>query len=209
MPKKPIDYSKTIMYHFVCEDSTITNEYVGHTTDWSSRKRHHKSNVSNINSKEHNSKKYKIMNENGGWENWRMVPIEEYPCETEIQARIREEYWRKELKADMNTNRAYRTEEEKKESQKKADLIRRPIDNKKHKIKYHTDPVFRLAELSRKKNEKEKRNNKDKVNEKRRILRHNNKELLKQETECQRYYRNMKKPYEDIFKGSCLQKLLF
>ena len=31
MPKKIIDYSKTIIYKIVCNDLTITEVYVGHT----------------------------------------------------------------------------------------------------------------------------------------------------------------------------------
>ena len=43
MPRKPIDYSKTISYKIVCNDLSITDCYVGHTTDFTKRKSHHKS----------------------------------------------------------------------------------------------------------------------------------------------------------------------
>jgi len=38
MPKKPIDYSKTIIYKFVCKDLDVTEIYVGHSTNWKQRK---------------------------------------------------------------------------------------------------------------------------------------------------------------------------
>ena len=185
MPKKPIDYSKTIMYHFVCEDSSIINEYVGHTTDWSSRKRSHKSDCKG---RRKDCYKYKIINENGGWENWRMVPLEEYSCENEIQARIREEYWRKELKADMNSRRAYRTQEELKEDKKKSNIKQRLIFNKSRVEKYKTDPTHR-----------EKRLNIEKVRYE------NNKEQI---TAKLRWKRAMKEQ-EKTFYLSFIQKLLF
>ena len=42
MPRKPIDYSKTIIYKIVCKNPEIKHLYVGHTTDITTRKRLHK-----------------------------------------------------------------------------------------------------------------------------------------------------------------------
>ena len=49
MPKKIIDYSKTIIYKIVCNDLNITDLYIGHTTNFIKRKATHKSNCNNIN----------------------------------------------------------------------------------------------------------------------------------------------------------------
>ena len=38
MPRKETDYSKTVIYKIVCNDLTITDIYVGHTTDFVVRK---------------------------------------------------------------------------------------------------------------------------------------------------------------------------
>jgi hypothetical protein len=38
MPKKPTDYSKTILYKLVCNDLNITECYVGHTTHFVKRR---------------------------------------------------------------------------------------------------------------------------------------------------------------------------
>ena len=91
MPRKSINYSKTIIYHFVCNNPEITYTYVGNTTNYVNRKNKHKDNCHN--EKYQEQEVYKVINKNGGWDNWNMVPIEEYPCENEIQARIREQYW--------------------------------------------------------------------------------------------------------------------
>jgi len=93
MPRLPIDYSKCIIYHFVCNDTSITESYVGHTTDITRRKSRHKSACCNQKSRDYNLKLYKNIRENGNWENWEMKPLEEFPCENKIQARIKEQEW--------------------------------------------------------------------------------------------------------------------
>ena len=42
MPRLPIDYSKSIIYKIVCDDISITDCYVGSTTQFSMRKSKHK-----------------------------------------------------------------------------------------------------------------------------------------------------------------------
>lgn len=107
---KPTDYSKLVIYKIRCLDENITDFYVGSTTCFKSRKNQHKIKVENGNK----SKIYETIRANGGWENWSMIEIELYPCNSSTEARIREEYWRVELQATLNTIRAYCTEEEKK-----------------------------------------------------------------------------------------------
>jgi pantothenate synthetase len=65
--------------------------------------------------KEYNKKKYVEIRENGEWVNFQMLEIEKYPCLDNNEARSRKEVLRKELKANMNTIRAFRTDEEKKQ----------------------------------------------------------------------------------------------
>ena len=42
MPRKEIDYSKTVIYKIVCNDLNVKDVYVGHTTDFTKRKASHK-----------------------------------------------------------------------------------------------------------------------------------------------------------------------
>ena len=42
MPKKNIDYSKTIIYKIVCKDLAVKDVYVGSTTHFINRKYGHK-----------------------------------------------------------------------------------------------------------------------------------------------------------------------
>ena len=41
--------------------------------------------------KNSNNKLYNTIRENGGWDNFEMTPIEEYLCDTPLQARMREQ----------------------------------------------------------------------------------------------------------------------
>ena len=106
---KATDYSKLVIYKIKCNDESVTEFYVGHTTNFSKRKCNHKSNVENGDKK----KIYETIRANGGWSNWTMVEVEVYPCNSSADARIREEHWRVELQASLNQRRAYCSEENK------------------------------------------------------------------------------------------------
>jgi hypothetical protein len=133
MPKQSIDYSKCIIYKFTCLDKTIEYIYVGSTTNWIQRKRQHKSDCNNEKSKSYNYKLYTIIRENGGWDNWNMIQIEEYPCNNKREAVSREEYWRVELNAQLNMRCAFRTKEERNEQQKQ--YIKNLSQEKKEQMK--------------------------------------------------------------------------
>ena len=47
MPLKEINYDETHFYRIVCRDLNVKDCYVGHTTDFYSRKCRHKSNCNN------------------------------------------------------------------------------------------------------------------------------------------------------------------
>jgi hypothetical protein len=108
MPKLPFDYSKTVIYKIVCNDLTITDCYIGHTTDFIRRKQTHKNSVNNENSR-FNLKVYKFIREHGGWNNWSMIEVEKYPCNDINEATARERYWFENLKATLNCNIPNRT----------------------------------------------------------------------------------------------------
>jgi hypothetical protein len=103
MPRKAIDYQKVIIYKLVCNDLSIKDLYVGHTTDFTNRKKSHKDRCIHPNNPKYNLKVYQIMRENGSWDNWSMIEIEKYPCNDDNEARARERFWYEELQATMNT----------------------------------------------------------------------------------------------------------
>lgn len=101
MPRKAIDSSKTIIYKIVCNDLTITDFYIGLTTNFKNRKDVHKNHCNHLDKK--HIKLYSCINENGGWDNWIMIMIEEFNCDNRNQARAREHYWITQLKPTLNT----------------------------------------------------------------------------------------------------------
>lgn len=105
---------KYIIYRIAAGDYT----YIGSTKDFKQRKIRHKSNCSNINDTHYNCKVYQMIREVGGWDKCEITPIEEYECESQLQAHIREEYWRRLYKPQLNSNRAHITEDERKERDK-------------------------------------------------------------------------------------------
>lgn len=104
MPKKNIDYSKTVIYKIVCNDLNITDLYVGHTTNFIKRKYAHKKVCNTETDKGYNFKIYKMIRDNGGWDNWTMIEIEKYSCNDGNKSHARERYWYEELNANMNSN---------------------------------------------------------------------------------------------------------
>ena len=103
MPRKAIDYKKVIIYKLVCNDLSVKDLYIGHTTDFTNRKKLHKQCSLNPTNSKHNYKVYKMIRENGDWNNWSMIEIEKYPCNDENEARSRERYWYEVLNANMNS----------------------------------------------------------------------------------------------------------
>ena len=123
MPKKTIDYSKTIIYKLVHnKDYDNANIYIGSTTDFVKRKCNHKIECNNEKSKAYNLKKYQYIRDNGGWDCFYMIEVEKYNCNDGNEARAREEYWRSHFNAQLNTIRAYTTAEQRKEHQKEYDI---------------------------------------------------------------------------------------
>jgi hypothetical protein len=92
-----------IIYKIECkttlEDGYV---YVGSTSAFRKRKYGHKSMCCNETGKLFNLKVYKLIRENGGWDNWEMKPIEELRA-TKTQAHIREQYWIDHFKPALNT----------------------------------------------------------------------------------------------------------
>ena len=111
------DYAKTIIYKLINYDHPDL-VYVGSTTNFTKRKQSHKESCLNEKSKKHNLKLYKMIRDNGNWENWNMIKICDYPCNNKREAEQEEDKYMLELKANMNMVRAFLTEEEKKEYKK-------------------------------------------------------------------------------------------
>jgi hypothetical protein len=85
--KSTLDYSNTVIYKIYCKDESITDVYVGHTTNFNKRKMQHESVCNNL---KNQSKIYDVIRSNGGWQNWNMIEIATYCCQDKTEARIKE-----------------------------------------------------------------------------------------------------------------------
>jgi hypothetical protein len=102
MPRKPINYSKACIYKICCKDVEITDCYVGSTTNLSKRRHNHKDRCNNRKDKGYNTRVYQFIREHGGWLNWDVIAIEDYPCKNKQELETRERYWLEEIGATLN-----------------------------------------------------------------------------------------------------------
>ena len=101
MPKGQVDYQKGLIYTIKTGDSL----YVGSTTNFIDRKYKHKNEI--VSEKKKGRLLYKSIINNGG--EWEMKPYKIFPCNSKLELEIEEEKIRRELNADLNTNKAHST----------------------------------------------------------------------------------------------------
>ena len=80
-------FSRLVIYKIIC-DSNINDVYIGSTVNFKHRVYQHR-----YNSKKSESKLYQSIRKNGGFENYRVEIIEEFPCLNSIEARSRERFY--------------------------------------------------------------------------------------------------------------------
>jgi hypothetical protein len=113
MPRKPIEYNKTNFYKIVCKDLQLTDCYVGHTTNFATRKANHKYYAKNENTKEHKLHLYQHIKNHGGWDNFDMILIETRSCMNRLEACKIEREHIEQLGAMLNCRRPMISKEEK------------------------------------------------------------------------------------------------
>lgn len=112
MPRKTID--DYTFYKIVDKNGILDLCYVGSSVNMKKRKDAHKTACKNPNN---NSKIYKTIRENGGFDEFRFVEIGFREQLTLTQSHIVEDEYRVLLKAELNTYRCYRTPEQLKADQ--------------------------------------------------------------------------------------------
>jgi hypothetical protein len=114
MPKKEINYQKSVIYKIEHLDNPELL-YVGSTTEFTKRKSSHKFHCNNEKSSKYNYKIYKMINENGGWDCFKIIIIKEYPCNSKTELLIEEDRLMKELKSLLNTKCSIQSDIDRKE----------------------------------------------------------------------------------------------
>ena len=144
MPRLPTDYSKGFIYKLCCLDVNVKDIYIGSSTNFKERKKHHKVCCNNEKGKSYNSYKYKFIRDNGGWSNWTMIELHKYPCNDKRELECEENRVMIELQSQLNSIKSYQTKEEKKIQKIKCDKnyrgehkeeikIKKKIYNEKHR----------------------------------------------------------------------------
>jgi hypothetical protein len=100
------------MYRIVCRDPTITDCYIGSTTDFTKRKSSHKSACNNSKDENHHYYLYQFIRDHGGWENWDVLEIEMYRAVDKPDQARRERCWLETYGATLNKAIPSRTEKE-------------------------------------------------------------------------------------------------
>jgi len=106
------DYANTVIYKICCKNTDITDIYVGHTTNIKKRIRHHKNTCKNPKNNRYHLKVYEFIRNNGGFDNWNIIVLEEYPCNSFSDAIIKEREYYETLKPTLNMIYPQRTNKE-------------------------------------------------------------------------------------------------
>tara|TARA_R100000655_G_scaffold14351_1_gene31949 strand:- start:425 stop:943 length:519 start_codon:yes stop_codon:yes gene_type:complete len=107
-----IDYSKGLIYKLCCKDPTIEDIYIGSTTNLIQRKKTHKSRTKNEINKCYNLTVYKFIREHGGFENWDIIVIQYYSCNSKKNLETKEREYIEKLKPTLNIRVPCRTQKE-------------------------------------------------------------------------------------------------
>jgi len=128
MPRPAInDY---IFYKIVNVNADVDLCYVGSTANWKHRMYAHKHTCNNPNALRHNLKLYKTIREHGGWDEFKMVEIGRAEQLTLTEAHQKEEEYRVELQANMNSQKCF-------------------IDTKEVKKQYRIDNADKFKEYAK------------------------------------------------------------
>jgi hypothetical protein len=102
------DYSQSIIYIIHHKDDLEKEiSYIGSTTNLYHRTALHKHQCNTQTAKGYNTKKYQHIRENGGFENWVINEIEQYPCNNREEIEKREQYWVDFYESTLNKRKPY------------------------------------------------------------------------------------------------------
>jgi len=174
-------------YIIKCKDENIIDTYIGHTNNIENRIREHSCATTNINESCYNSKIYKTIRENGGFNNWILNELFSYFCDFTESRKI-EQVLIDEFKPTLNTYRAYTDEETRKLRHNETARIRRQfnLENIRNydRHRYNNNDDYKKRKNNSNKKWKEK--NESKVKKYKNEWYTNNKERLSQQYKCKK-----------------------
>ena len=137
MPLTSIDYSKVVFYKIVCNDMSVSDFYVGSTTNFIRRKSTHKNACNTEKAHNTNYKIYQCIRANGGWDNWSVVPIEEASCSSKLDMLKKEREHYENLQATLNTRLPRRDKKEYAREHAKQHYAQYYASRKEAKMEYN------------------------------------------------------------------------
>ena len=161
-----VNYQNGVIYKLVSNDLNIKECYYGSTTNFVERRKAHKKYCNNVSEKVYNHHKYKFIRDNGGWCNWKMIVIKEFPCNSKRELETEERFAMEKDNNRLNLVLPTRTKKEWTEDNKEkiAEQTKEYRQNNKEKIK----EIMKIYQ----------QNNKEKISEKNKIYREKNKEQI-------------------------------
>jgi len=183
-----VKYNESIIYKLCCKDPNITDIYIGSTTNFTRRKCNHKNVCGNENDKKYNRKVYECIRENGNWDNWDMIQIEEINVDNKRELETRERYWIETLKSSLNINIPTQTYQEwcvKNREKISENLVLYRKDNKKKISEYQTEYYLNNKEYFSLKSIEYSKNNTEKIAKYKAEYYLNNKEYNKEKITCE------------------------
>jgi hypothetical protein len=106
------DIDNYVMYKLSPKNKNLKYCYIGHTNNFIFRKRQHYLPSVDLNHIKSHILLYETIRQNGGWDEWEMVELENFNGKTKLEARIREQELIDEHSANLNMLKAYISEED-------------------------------------------------------------------------------------------------
>ena len=83
-------YENGVIYMLKHKTDDTKEFYIGSSFDFKARCRTHKNSCNKQNDKKYNLKVYKYMRENGGFNEWTIVKLYDYPCKNKYELELEE-----------------------------------------------------------------------------------------------------------------------
>jgi hypothetical protein len=175
-----------IMYKIQPKNQDLNFSYIGHTSNFNKRYEAHKRNTTNTKDNKHyHLKVYQTIRDNGGWDEWEIIEIEKCVYNNKIKARMREQELMVSHNTNLNTCKAFITEDERKK--KKQEITN----------KYRIENV----ELIKEQQKQYKQEHKDVIKEQMRKYRQENKEeTYKKQQEYRKLHEEKYKENDKIWR---------
>ena len=211
-----VDYSKTIIYKLYCNNPDVKEFYIGHTSNLYERKRRHKTccNSNTEKNTAYNRKVYRIIRENGGFDNWKFEILETANLKNKDEAETLERDYVERLKPLCNfelpgqfiDNNIQKYKHENYEKNKEKVLERAKTyyeENKEDKLEYQKNYAKENTEKIADYQKEYRKKNKEELSKQKKIYRDDPERKLKAKEANKKWREENKEKMCEIITCSC------